>query len=221
MATTLHEIYDRLFSAFGPQDWWPGESAFEVMVGAILVQNTAWKNVEKAIDRLREEGLLTPEALWRVPQPELEELLRPAGYYRLKAGRLRNLLRFFMDRYDGSTEAMFATPPDVLREELLAVSGVGPETADSILLYAGSLPVFVVDTYTHRVLARHGWIGYDADYHAIQDHFESNLESDASLYNEYHALLVHVGHKYCRPAPKCDDCPLNDLLPKGGPLPPD
>ena len=221
MSSTLHEIYDRLFSAFGPQNWWPGETAFEVMVGAILVQNTAWKNVERAIDNLRDQGLLTPEALWRVPQQELEELVRPSGYYRLKAGRLRNLLRFFMDRYDGSTEAMFATPLDVLREELLAVNGVGPETADSILLYAGSLPVFVVDTYTHRVLARHGWIGYDADYHAIQDHFESNLDRDPALYNEYHALLVHVGHKHCRRTPKCDDCPLYDLLPEGGPLLPD
>ena len=218
MTASLDEVYDRLFSAFGPQHWWPGESPFEVMIGAILVQNTAWKNVQRAIDNLRDEGLLSPQALWRLPREELEELIRPAGYFRLKSGRLRNLLSYFMDRYDGSTEAMFATPVDLLREELLAVNGVGPETADSILLYAGGLRVFVVDTYTHRVLARHGWIGYDADYHAIQDHFESNLPSDAALYNEYHALLIRVGHDYCRKTPKCEECPLRDLLPEGGPL---
>ncbi len=219
MTATLDEVYNRLFSAFGPQHWWPGESAFEVMVGAILVQNTAWKNVERAIDNLRDAGLLAPEALWQLPREELEELVRPAGYYRLKSARLHNLLAYFMDRHDGSTEAMFATPVDVLREELLAVSGVGPETADSILLYAGDLPVFVVDTYTHRVLARHGWIDYDADYHTIQDHFYANLASDTALYNEYHALLVRVGHDFCRKTPKCDACPLRDLLPEGGPLP--
>ena len=221
MTVTLQEVYDRLLDAFGRQGWWPGESPFEVMVGAVLVQNTAWKNVEKAIGNLKELDLLDPPALYEVPVDELEELIRPAGYFRLKARRLRNLLELVVTRYDGSLEAMFSTGLSTLREELLGVNGVGPETADSILLYAGELPVFVVDTYTHRVLARHGWIGFEADYHEIQDHFQSTLAQDVSLYNEYHALLVRVGHHHCRKTPKCDTCPLAELLPAGRPLEPD
>lgn len=213
----LQEVHDRLFEAFGPQNWWPGETPFEVMVGAVLVQNTAWSNVERAIDNLREEGLLSFEALRGVAEEELAELIRPAGYYRLKARRLRNLLDFVAERYDGSIEAMAAADPDRLRSELLEVRGVGPETADSILLYALELPRFVVDTYTHRVLARHGWIDYDADYHRIQEHFESELPRDTALYNEFHALLVRLGKDYCRKSsPRCESCPLVDLLPESG-----
>ncbi len=221
MSTTLQQIHDRLLEAFGPQNWWPGESPFEVVVGAVLTQNTNWKNVEKAIENLRRQDLLEPHALFAVPPEELQELLRPAGYFRIKTGRLRNLLAYIMDNHDGSLEAMFATDIDTLREELLGVNGVGPETADSILLYGGHLPTFVVDTYTHRVLARHGWIDFDADYHTIKDHFESSLERDVSLYNEYHALLVSVGHRHCRKTPKCQGCPLEELLPNGEPLEPD
>ena len=222
MTATPTEVYDRLLEAFGPQHWWPGQSPFEVMVGAVLVQNTNWKNVEKAIDNLRRADLLEPHALYQVRPEELEELIRPAGYFRIKARRLHGLLEFFVRRYDGSTEAMFGTELSALREELLAVHGIGPETADSILLYAGGLPVFVVDTYTHRVLARHGWIGFDADYHTIQEHFQSSLPQDVALYNEYHALLVRVGKDYCRKQnPRCDECPLAELLPGGGPLEPD
>jgi endonuclease-3 related protein len=216
MTATLHEVYDRLLTAFGPQDWWPGDSPFEIMVGAVLVQNTAWKNVEKAIDNLREEGLLDPHSLFKLPVEELEELIRPAGYFRLKSKRLRNLLAMILERYDGSIEAMFAESLSTLREQLLAVNGVGPETADSILLYAGQMSSFVVDTYTHRVLARHGWIEYEADYHQIQDHFTMNLPAEVPLYNEFHALLVRVGHLHCRKTPKCEECPLLELLPDGG-----
>jgi endonuclease-3 related protein len=222
MTTPLTEVYHRLFDALGPQHWWPGQSPFEVMVGAVLVQNTAWQNVEKAIRNLRDADLLEPHALHAAPAEELEELVRPSGYFRIKARRLHNLLALLVGRYDGSLEAMFDTPLPELREELLAVDGIGPETADSILLYAGGLPVFVVDTYTHRVLARHGWIGFDADYHAIQDLLQSSLPEDVALYNEYHALLVRVGKQYCRKSdPKCDDCPLKELLPEGGPQEPD
>ena len=213
----LTEVYERLHAAFGPQHWWPGETPFEVVVGAVLVQNTAWRNVERAIENLRDAGVMEPEALDAVPEQELAELIRPAGYYQVKARRLRNLLKLIVERYDGSLDAMFHTDLTTLREELLGVSGIGPETADAILLYAGSLPTFVVDTYTHRVLARHGWIGYEADYHEIKDHFEANLPADAALYNEYHALLVRVGKDFCRKtAPKCALCPLADLLPAGG-----
>jgi len=218
MHPTLKEMFDRLYAAYGPRHWWPGESPFEVLIGAVLVQNTSWQNAEKAIDRLRRDDLLEPHALHAVPLEELEELIRPAGYYRIKARRLRSLLHFLVERYDGSLEAMFQTGLADLREELLKIKGVGPETADSILLYAGGLPVFVVDAYTHRVLARHGWIGFDADYYQIQDHFFSGLPQDAALYNEYHALLVEVGKQHCRKQPRCEGCPLAAMLPPGGPL---
>jgi len=221
MASTLQEVYSRLFAAYGPQHWWPGESPFEVLVGAVLVQNTSWQNVARAIDNLKQADLLDPHALCSVSGEELEACIRPAGYFRVKARRLRNLLGFLVDRYDGSLDAMFATGLPALREELLSVNGVGPETADSILLYAGDLPTFVVDTYTHRVLARHGWIDFDADYYAIKECFESGLAQDAALYNEYHALLVRLGKLHCRKTPRCDGCPLADMLPDGGPLKPD
>ena len=216
MTATLSDVYQRLFHAFGPQDWWPGDSPFEVIVGAVLVQNTAWKNVARAIENLREADLLAPEPLDEVPLEELEELIRPAGYYRLKARRLRNLLDFLRDRYDGSLEAMFAAGLSTLREQLLSINGIGPETADSILLYAAELPIFVVDAYTARVLKRHGWIEPEADYYALQEHFHQHLEEDVALYNEFHALLVRVGHLYCRKTPKCEQCPLRELLPEGG-----
>ena len=217
----LHEIYGQLYRTYGPQHWWPGDTAFEVLVGAVLVQNTAWKNVEKAIGNLREEGLLDPRKLLAMEDEELAEVIRSAGYYRIKTRRLKNLLRMLVERFDGSLEAMFAEPLDELREELLAVNGIGPETADSILLYAGNLPKFVVDAYTHRVFARHGWVEFGVDYHELQAHFESGLEPDPAFFNEYHALLVRVGHFHCRKTPKCDGCPLAEFLPEAGPLEPE
>ena len=217
MPSLLLNVYERLFASFGPQHWWPGESPFEVMVGAVLVQNTAWKNVERAIANLRDAGLMDVRSLCAIPVEELAELIRPAGYFQVKARRLQCLLEFVVERYDGSLEAMFATDVATLREQLLAVHGIGPETADAILLYAGGLPTFVVDTYTHRVLARHGWIGYEALYDEIKDYFESALPQDPALYNEYHALLVRLGKDYCRKTgPKCDECPLADMLPESG-----
>jgi endonuclease-3 related protein len=221
MHPTLKEVLDRLYATYGPRHWWPGESPFEILIGAVLVQNTSWQNVETAIDRLRRDDLLEPYALYSVPLEELEELIRPAGHFRVKARRLRSLLEFLVERYDGSLKAMFQTGQAELREALLQVKGIGPETADSILLYAGGLPAFVVDAYTHRVLARHGWIGFDADYYEIQDHFFSGLPQDAALYNEYHALLVEVGKRHCRKQPRCGGCPLAAMLPSGGPLEPD
>lgn len=216
MTATLHEVYERLVDAYGPQHWWPGESALEVMVGAVLTQNTSWRNVERAIENLREADVLSPAALHDVPREELAELIRPAGYFRLKAGRLKNLIDFVVDEFGGSLDDMFAVDVHTLRGQLLSVNGIGPETADSILLYAGQLPTFVVDTYTARVLKRHGWIEPEADYHAIKDHFEGNLEADVALFNEYHALLVRVGKHHCSRTPKCDGCPLEPLLPEGG-----
>ena len=220
MTRILKEVYDRLLAAYGPQHWWPGQSPLEVLIGAVLVQNTSWANVARAIENLRRAELLDPHSLYELPQETLEEYIRPAGYYRVKARRLRNLLRLLVERYDGSLDAMFGAGLSSLREELLSVNGIGPETADSILLYAGGLPTFVVDTYTYRIFARHGWIEFDADYHQIKEYFESGLDEDVQLYNEYHALLVRLGHLQCRKTPRCKGCPLADLLPEGGPLEP-
>ncbi len=219
--TATHEVYRQLLDALGPQHWWPGDSPWEVMIGAVLVQNTTWKNVERAIANLREADLVEPRRLLAVPPDELAELIRPAGYYRLKTKRLRSLLEFVVGEYDGSLDALLSVDVHQLREELLGVHGIGPETADSILLYALERPVLVVDTYTHRVFARHGWIGYDAHYHQLQEHLASELPVDVALYNELHALLVNVGHHFCRRQPKCDECPLVDLLPEGGVVSPD
>ena len=218
----LTEVYRHLLNAFGPQHWWPGETPFEVIVGAILTQNTSWQNVERAIRNLLDADLLDPHALYDVPVEELEGLIQPAGYFRVKARRLRSLLEFLIEQYDGSLDAMFQTNLPELREQLLGVHGIGPETADSILLYAGGLPSFVVDAYTHRILARHGWIDFDADYHQIQDYIQGELPQEVPLYNEYHALLVRLGKDYCRKTnPKCEECPLRELLPPGGPLEPE
>ena len=221
MTPVLSQVYERLLAAYGPQHWWPGQTPFEVLVGAVLTQNTAWQNVKRAIDNLRREELLDPHALYELPVEELEEKIRPAGYFRVKARRLRNVLAFLVKRYRGSLRTMFRTNLAELREQLLAINGIGPETADSILLYAGGLPTFVVDTYTHRVFARHGWIELDADYYQIKDFFESGLPLDVPLFNEYHALLVRVGKEHCRKTPRCEDCPLAELLPPGGPLGPE
>jgi endonuclease III related protein len=217
MSSALQEAFERLLQAYGPQHWWPGESPFDVIVGAVLVQNTSWKNVERAIANLREAGVMSPRALYELPPQELAELIRPAGYFQVKTKRLRNLLRFIVEEHDGSLEMMFQTSLATLREQLLSIHGIGPETADAILLYAGGQPTFVVDTYAHRVLARHGWIDYAATYDEIKDFFESSLPRDARLYNEYHALLVRVGKDCCRRGvPKCGECPLQVLLPPGG-----
>ncbi|MCC6123390.1 MAG: endonuclease III domain-containing protein [Pirellulales bacterium] len=222
MPGKMLQVYRRLLNAFGPQHWWPGETPFEVLVGAVLTQNTNWQNVMRAIGDLREADLLDPQALYAVPLEELEELLQPAGYFRVKARRLRNLLKFLVERHGGSLEKMFRADLSELRAELLAINGIGPETADSILLYGGNLPTFVVDAYTHRVLARHGWIDFEADYHQIQDYVVSSLPQDLQLYNEFHALFVHLGKHYCKKTgPKCRECPLYKMLPEGGPLQPE
>lgn len=217
----LQEVFDRLFSAYGPQNWWPAESSFEVLVGAVLVQNTNWKNVERAIRNLKKAGYLEPEKLYHLPEEELAELIRPAGYFRVKARRLKNLLRLLLEKYGGSLARMFRQQPQKLRHELLQIKGIGPETADSILLYAGHIPTFVVDTYTYRVMSRHGWAPFDSDYYSLKELFEANLRPDPQLYNEYHALFVQVGKKHCRTVPRCEGCPLAAMLLPEGPLRPE
>ncbi|GBE12932.1 ultraviolet N-glycosylase/AP lyase [bacterium BMS3Bbin14] len=208
----LLEVYQRLHDHFGPQHWWPGDTPFEVMVGAVLTQNTSWQNVEKAIDNLKGAGVLSLEAMSALPADLLAEYIRPAGYYNIKAGRLRNLLQFINHNYDGDLDYFFAQSPPTLRQELLSVKGIGPETADSIVLYAAGQPVFVVDAYTHRILGRHNIIDEEYGYYEIQELFIDNLAEDAALFNEYHALLVRAGKEYCKKSkPRCGQCPLEGL----------
>ncbi|MCO6046493.1 endonuclease III domain-containing protein [Aeoliella sp. ICT_H6.2] len=214
----LLDLYEEMYAAFGPQHWWPGDSPLEVVIGAVLVQNTAWRNVERAIANLKQHNLIDVDRLYAVEVGRLEELVQPAGYFRVKARRLRNLLEFVIDRHEGSLDRLFELPMEEARRQLLEVNGVGPETADSILLYAGEQPKFVVDAYTRRVLLRHGWLAPPATYEAMQKFFERRLPAEVPLYNEYHALIVRIGNQYCRSQPKCEECPLKGRLPRGGPI---
>lgn len=207
----LLEIYEILLETFGPQHWWPGDTRFEIIIGAILTQNTSWTNVEKAIANIQAADCLDPEKLYALEAEQLEQLIRPAGYFRVKAKRLRNLLQWLFDDYQGQLDTLDKIETRRLREELLGISGVGPETADSILLYALDRPVFVVDTYTARITVRHGLIEPELTYDQLQYLFESNLEPDVQLFNEFHALLVCIGKDFCKPKPKCATCPLNPL----------
>lgn len=205
----LLEIYHCLVTHFGPSHWWPGESPLEIMVGAILTQNTSWNNVERAIERLKIEGALSASFLNRVDEGILSEWIRSTGYYRIKAKRLKNFFRFFISEYQGRTKNMQDQPLEHLRRQLLQVNGIGPETADSILLYALGRPIFVVDAYTHRILSRHQLIDEDISYDDLQAYFMDHLPSEPQLYNEYHALLVRLGKEFCKKKnPRCQDCPL-------------
>ncbi len=211
---SLPLYYQTLFDHLGPQNWWPARTPFEVIVGAILTQNTSWTNVERAIANLRRERLLAPLALERVSTARLAALIRSSGYFRQKAKKLKAFVRFLRAEYSGSLTRMFRTPTLALREKLLAVHGIGPETADSILLYAGHKDVFVVDAYTKRIFSRHGFVPEDVPYEELRSLIESALPRDVSRYNEFHALLVQVGKNWCRPRePRCAGCPLHSFLP--------
>lgn len=205
----LNTIYERLFNAFGPQRWWPAKTRFEVIVGAILTQNTNWGNVEKALNNLEKNRLLSPRALKDIPPKKLASLIRPAGYFNIKTKRLKSFISFLFDEYDGDLNKMRRKDLGLLRKKLLSVSGIGPETADSILLYALDKPVFVVDAYTKRILYRHNMILRNANYQDIQDLFMRLLDHDIQLFNEYHALIVHLGKDFCKPNPLCDQCVLH------------
>ncbi len=209
MRKRLLDIYGRLLDAFGPRHWWPGDSALEVMVGAVLTQNTAWRNVEKAIANMKGRGLMEMDALHAIGEEELAEVIRPAGFYRLKSKRLKALITDFHARYGGYIENTRNETTAVLRERLLAVNGIGPETADSILLYALDRPVFVVDAYAVRFLAGHG-LYEGKDYDDVQRFFMKNLPEDVHLFNEYHALIVCLGQRHCKKKPECAGCPLAD-----------
>lgn len=240
----ITRYYKSLLSHYGSQNWWPAQSRFEVIVGAYLTQNTNWSNVEKAIVNLRRARALSVKAMRDMPLRKLETLVRPSGFFRQKARNLKAFIAFLDHKYSGSLTRMFAQPTEKLRAELLELNGVGPETADSILLYAGNHPVFVVDAYTRRVLERHGVVGAKAGYEEIRALVESAIggaraeelaiaepgsnprhpasrisraqRSDlAQHYNELHALIVRVGNNYCRSTAKCEGCPLRKYLPTG------
>ena len=210
MSRKLYAIYKKLYRCFGRQHWWPADSPFEVMVGAILTQNTSWGNVEKAIGALKKEKLLSAGKLYRLAHRKIASLIRPAGYYNIKTKRLKSFLRFFLKNYQGSAKKMSLADIQKLRRQLLSVNGIGPETADSILLYALNKPVFVVDAYTKRVLCRHKLIKENEEYAQVQSLFMKHLKTDTRLFNEYHALLVKLGKDFCHKSkPLCQRCPLN------------
>lgn len=203
----LQEIYNILFESFGPQDWWPAETKFEMIVGAILTQQTTWKNVEKAIMNLKRENLIDPKKLQDIENEKLEKLIRSSGYYKQKTKKLKNFTSFLLKNYDGKLEKIFNQPIEKLREKLLSVNGIGKETADSIILYAANKPIFVIDAYTIRIFNRLG-VTKEIDYEKLRKFFEDNLEKDTRLFNEYHALIVKLGKDYCRAKPVCKSCPL-------------
>jgi endonuclease III related protein len=216
-ATTRPELYlyfEALLRAYGPQFWWPGRTRFEIIIGAILTQNTSWTNVEHAIANLRRERLLSPAAMERISEARLAAQIRSSGYFRQKARKLKAFVQFLRASYQGSLNRLFATPTAQLRERLLTVHGIGPETADSILLYAGNHPVFVVDAYTRRILERHKLANGEESYDDIRTTFESSLPRNTELFNEYHALIVYTGKHLCRKRePDCANCALQQYLP--------
>ncbi len=208
----LQDIYSKLLESFGPQHWWPAETPFEVMIGAVLTQQTTWKNVEIAIQNLKDAELLDVSSLHDVPIGRLENEVRKTGFYRQKSRAVKNLVRFLKEEYQGDLDRVCAEDGEELRRKLLSVKGIGQETADSILLYACERPFFVVDAYTRRALNRLELIDTD-DYEEIRDFFESSLPKDTALYNEFHALWVELGKRHCKNRPECDECPLNDRCP--------
>ena len=216
----MRSAYQLMREYFGHLHWWPGETPFEVCVGAILTQNTSWSNVERAIANLKAAGVLEPKKLFALPESKLARLVRPAGYFNVKARRLRAFLSVLVEEFDGDLSRLFAGKTIVVRERLLAIHGIGPETADSLLLYAGRHHSFVIDAYTKRIFQRHGWCGKGADYDELKARCESVLDRKSlcarlDFWQDYHAQLVMVGKHFCRPRqPRCGECPLKPLLPR-------
>ncbi|MEE9156776.1 MAG: endonuclease III domain-containing protein, partial [Gammaproteobacteria bacterium] len=204
--SSLKKTFERLLSHYGPQHWWPADSPFEVMVGAVLTQNTAWSNVARAISNLKEDGRLAPEAIVGLSDAALAELIRPAGYFNVKARRLKNFCQWYLDQ--GGYDVLSSLETPNLRKQLLSVNGIGPETADDMLLYAINRPVFVVDAYTRRLFLRLGNVNGDEDYEELRKMFEKKIGPDVPKYNEYHALIVRHAKEICRTLPRCNDCCL-------------
>lgn len=208
---TLRFIYRRLMATYGPQHWWPAERPFEVIIGAILTQSAAWVNVEKAMFNLKAAGALSPEGLRRLGQDELACLIHSCGYYNAKALKLKSFVGWLDENYDGSLDKLFALNIEPLRQQLLSVHGIGEETADSVILYAANKPIFVIDSYTRRIMSRIGLKPEKESYSAYQSLFMNNLRADVQMFNEYHALLVCLGKNVCRYQPLCRQCCLNDV----------
>ncbi len=214
----LMEMYEAMRRRFGHRHWWPAVHAetpagrkLEICIGAVLTQNTNWRNVERALENLRQARCLDVEAIHEESHEELAELIRPAGYYNVKTRRLKNFIAKVHDEFDGDVEAFLDRSVWSLREDLLSISGVGRETADSMILYAAGKPTFVVDAYTYRVLLRHFVIAPEDDYEIIKELMESSLPEDVELWNDYHAQLVEVGKRYCRTRARCSGCPLEQF----------
>lgn len=207
----LTKIFTILLNCYGPRHWWPGDTPFEVCVGAILTQNTSWGNVEKAIANLKNAGRLSVEDLATLAPEQLAALIRPAGYFNVKAGRLQAFVRFLQEQHQGKLEQLFSGPWQETRNQLLSVKGIGPETADSILLYAGNKPSFVVDSYTRRIFSRLSLVDEQCGYDDLRQFFMDRLPHETALFNEYHALIVEVGKTVCRPKPHCGSCCLTDI----------
>ncbi len=214
----LRTFYGLMAAHHGPTHWWPGDTPFEIAIGAILTQNTAWSNVEKAIHNLKQRKLLTPRTMLACTTEEMEDAIRPSGYFRQKTQRLFRFARFLMDEHRGSLKRLAQHPLPQLREELLALNGIGPETADDILLYACRKPVFVVDAYTRRIFSRHGLVDPNIGYEELRAFFEDNLPPDLDLFSEYHGLIVWTGKDFCRKTPQCEGCPLAPMLRRGQPV---
>lgn len=206
----LIKFFSKLYSFYGPQNWWPGDTPFEIAIGAILTQNTNWANVQKAIENLKKQKLLHPEGLNKISTERLSQLIKPSGYYNIKAKRIKAFLDFLFNYCNGNLKMLKELETNNIREKLLSIYGIGPETADSILLYALGKPVFVVDAYTKRVLSRHNILNYNSSYEEYQNLFHNELVRDVQLYNEYHALFVKTGKDYCKPKPLCEGCPLSE-----------
>jgi endonuclease-3 related protein len=205
---SFEEVYSKLFKHYGPQHWWPAETHFEVMVGAILTQNTAWINVERAINNLKENQYLSPESILSVRIDDLAECLRPSGYFNIKSKRLRNFCQWYVG--SGQFDALVSWDTEKLRKGLLSINGVGPETADDILLYAFERPVFVIDAYTRRLFSRLGLVSEDEGYEHLRSKFESGLPAEAAMFNEYHALIVIHAKEVCKKTPNCSSCCLQE-----------
>lgn len=217
IGTELQRIYDLLLTHYGVQNWWPAESAWEIMVGAILTQNTSWTNVARALDNLRRENLLSPAAMRELEIGRLQELVRSAGFVTSKPKRLKGLAEFLFEHYDGDPANLRGADLGTQRAQLLALNGIGPETADDILLYVAEQPTFVIDAYTRRIFYRLGWVPETITYHELQALFMSHLPADVALFKEYHALLdVHAKRTCTKRAPRCEACPLNPICAKRG-----
>ncbi len=215
MRAKLTDVYKKLYKRYGPRHWWPAESRFEVMIGAILVQNTSWSNVEKAVRKLSDAGVLSPQGLREIEQDALAQLIYSSGYYNTKARKLKAFVDWLDEHFDDDIDAMMVEDPMSLRKELLAVHGIGEETADDILLYALDMPIFVVDTYTKRLLFRLGLAPEMGKYSMYQEIYTKNLRADVPLFNEYHALIVTHAANVCKKEPVCKGCCLFDICPTG------